>query len=132
MRTKTSKVRYSFVLGFDAFCTLKIFRKKNKKTRNFPNSLIYNLPNSIPSFTGRLFDSMLFASLIAEHPSPFLYKLSKNLVPSLFITFQISTVWVLHNRFHCLKYILYCFLVLDAQESKVFRLQCLKDFCYTG
>ena len=35
------------------------------------------LPNSIPSFTESMFDSMLLALLIAEHPSPFLYKLSK-------------------------------------------------------
>ena len=39
--------------------------------------------NLIPSFTGGIFDSMLLAVLIAEYPSPFLYKLSKNSVPSL-------------------------------------------------
>ena len=50
------------------------------------------LPNSIPSFTGSMFDSMLLAVLIAEYPSPFLYKLNKNLVPSLIVGFEISTV----------------------------------------
>ena len=47
------------------------------------------LPNSIPSFTGSMFDSMLLAVLIAEYPSPFLYKLSKNSVPSLIDAFEI-------------------------------------------
>ena len=47
------------------------------------------LPNSIPSFTGSMFDSMLLAALIAEYPSPFLYKLSKNSVPSLIDAFEI-------------------------------------------
>ena len=70
------------------------------------------LPNSIPSFSGRMFDSMLLAVLIAEYPRPFLYKLSKNLVPSLIDAFEISTVSVL------VKYILYCFLVPNAQEYK--------------
>ena len=77
------------------------------------------LPNSIPSFTGSMFDSMLLAALIAEYPSPFLYKLSKNSVPSLIDALEISTGWVLQNVVHCLKYILYCFLVPDAQESKI-------------
>ena len=77
------------------------------------------LPNSIPSFTGSMFDSMLLAVLIAEYPSPFLYKLSKNSVPSLIDALEISTGWVLQNVVHCLKYILYCFLVPDAQESKI-------------
>ena len=49
-------------------------------------------PNSIPSFIGRVFDSMLLAVLIAEYPSPFLYRLSKNLVPSLIDAFEIFTV----------------------------------------
>ena len=49
------------------------------------------LPNSIPSFTGSMFDSMLLAVLIAEYPSPFLYKLSKNSVPSLIDALEIST-----------------------------------------
>ena len=53
---------------------------------------IGRLPNSIPSFTGIMFDSMLLAVLIAEYPSPFLYKLNKNLVPSLIVGFEISTV----------------------------------------
>ena len=68
---------------------------------------IGSLPNSIPSFTGSMFDSILLAVLIVEYSSPFLYKLSKNLVPSLI------------NVVHCLKYILYSFLVPDAQESKI-------------
>ena len=76
-------------------------------------------PNSIPSFTGSIFDSMLLAVLIAEHPSPFLYKLSKNSVPSLIDALEISTGLVLENVVHCCKYILYCFLVPDAQESKI-------------
>ena len=50
------------------------------------------LPNSVPSFTGRRFDSMFLAVLIAEYPSPFLYKLNKNSVPSLIDAFEISTV----------------------------------------
>ena len=50
------------------------------------------LPNSIPSFTRRMFDSMPLVVLIAEYPSPFLYKLSKNSVPSLIDAFEISTV----------------------------------------
>ena len=75
--------------------------------------------NLIPSFTGGIFDSMLLAVLIAEYPSPFLYKLSKNSVPSLIDALEISTGWVLQNVVHCLKYILYCFLVPDAQESKI-------------
>ena len=50
------------------------------------------LPNSIPSFTGRLFDSMLLAVSIAEYPRPFLYKLSKNSVPSLIDVFEMSAV----------------------------------------
>ena len=77
------------------------------------------LPNSIPSFTERMFDSMLLAWLTAEYPSPFLCKLSKNLVPSLIDAFEMSIVWVLQNVVHCLKYILYCFLLPDAQESKI-------------
>ena len=77
------------------------------------------LPNSIPSFTGSMVDSMLLAVLIAEYPSPFLYKLSKNSVPSLIDALEISTGCVLQNVVHCLKYILYCFLLPDAQESKI-------------
>ena len=50
------------------------------------------LPNSIPSFTERMFDSMLLAVLIAEYPSPFLYKLSKDSVPSLIYAFEISNL----------------------------------------
>ena len=50
------------------------------------------LPNSIPSFTERMLDSMLLAVLIVEYPSPFSYKLSKNLVSSLIDAFEISTV----------------------------------------
>ena len=50
------------------------------------------LPKSIPSFTERMFDSMLLAVLIAEYPSPFLYKLSKNSVPSLIYAFEISNL----------------------------------------
>ena len=85
------------------------------------NILVTNgcLPNSIPSFTGSMSDRMLLAVLIAEYPSPFLYKLNKNLVPSLIVGFEISTVWVLQNVVHCLKYVLYCFLVPDAQEPKI-------------
>ena len=77
------------------------------------------LPGSVPSFTGRMFDSILLAVLIAEYLRPFLYKLSKNSVPSLIVAFEISSVWVLQNVIHSLKYILYCFLVPDAQESKI-------------
>ena len=73
------------------------------------------LPNSIPSFTGRMLDSMLLAVLIVEYPSPFSYKLSKNLVSSLIDASEISTVWVLQNVVHCLKYILYRFLVPYSQ-----------------
>ena len=50
------------------------------------------LPNSIPSFTGSMFDSMLLAVLVTEYTSPFLYKLSKNLVPSIIDAFEIPTV----------------------------------------
>ena len=50
------------------------------------------LPNSIPYFTGRMFDSMCLAVLIAGYPIQFLYKLSKNSVPSLVDAFEISTV----------------------------------------
>ena len=80
---------------------------------------IWCLPNSVPSCTETMFHSMLLAVLIAEYPSPFLYKLSKNLVPSLTDALEISTGWVFENVVHCLKYILYCFVVLDAQESKI-------------
>ena len=62
---------------------------------------------------------MLLPVLIAEYPSPLLYQLRKNSVPSLIDAFEISTVRVLQNVVHCLKYILYCFLVPDAQESKI-------------
>ena len=88
------------------------------------------LPNSIPFFTGSMFDSMLLAVLIAEYPSPFLYKLSKNSVPSLIDALEISTGWVLQNVVHCLKYILYCFLVPDAQESKISFLISKLKWCW--
>ena len=70
------------------------------------------LPHSIPSFTGSMFDSLLLAVLIAKYPSPFLYKLSKNSVPSLIDAYEISIAGVLQNVVHCLKYILYCFFFL--------------------
>ena len=73
------------------------------------------LPNSSPSFTRRMLDSMLLAVLIVEYPSPFSYKLSKNLVSYLIDAFEISTVWVLQNVVPCLKYILYCCLVPYSQ-----------------
>ena len=86
--------------------------------------------NSIPSFTGSMFDSMLLTVLIAQYPSPFLYKPSKNSVPSLIDAFEISTIWVLQNVVHCLKYILYCFLVPDAQESKISFLTSKLKWCW--
>ena len=50
---------------------------------------------------------------------PFIYNHSKNLVPSFIDAFEKSTVWVLQNVVFCLKYILYCFFVPDAQGSKI-------------
>ena len=52
------------------------------------------LPNSILSFTGRMFDSVLLAVLIAEYPSLFLYKNTKNSVPSLIDAFdEFCKIW---------------------------------------
>ena len=74
---------------------------------------------------------MLLPVLIAEYPSPFLYQLRKNSVPSLIDAFEISTVRVLQNVVHCLKYILYCFHVRDAQESKIsFSTSKFKSFLF--
>ena len=49
------------------------------------------LPNSVSSFTGRMLHSILLVALIAEYQSPFLYKPSKNSVPSLIDAFEMPT-----------------------------------------
>ena len=98
---------------------MQIYRGSAGLVLKIPFNILVTIegsPNSIPSFTGRIFDSMLLAVLIAEYPSPFLYKLSKNSVLSLIDAFEMSTVWVLQNVVHCSKYILYC---SDAQEFTI-------------
>ena len=70
---------------------MQIYRCSAGLVLKIPFSILVTircLPNSIP-FTGSMFDSMLLAALIAEYPSPFLYKLSKNSVPSLIDAFEI-------------------------------------------
>ena len=112
---------------------MQIYRGSAGLVLKIPFSILVTircLPNLIPSLTGSIFDSMLLAVLIAEYPSPFLYKLSKNSVPSLINALEISTGWVLQNVVHCLKYILYCFLVPDAQESKISFLISKLKWCW--
>ena len=74
---------------------MQIYRGSTDLVLKIPFNILVTigcLPNSIPSFTGRMLDSMLLAVLIVEYPSPFSYKLSKNLVSSLIDAFEISTV----------------------------------------
>ena len=82
---------------------MQIYRGSAGLVLKIPFSILVTircLPNLIPSLTGSIFDSMLLAVLIAEYPSPFLYRLSKNSVPSLIDALKISTGSVLENVVH--------------------------------
>ena len=84
------------------------------------------LPNSILSFTGRMFDSVLLAVLIAEYPSLFLYKNTKNSVPSLIDAFdEFCKIWSIVWSISCT-----VFLYLMPWNARLaFQLQYLNDFC---